>query len=386
MTIQPAHHLREQFLLDPQVIYLNHGSFGATPRHVFESYQRWQREIENQPTLLLGRRATELMEHSRQDLAAFLGTSSRNLAYVMNTTTGINIIARSLSLSRGDEVLATDHEYGALDRTWQYLAQKNGFRYINQAIPLPVTTSGAFVDAFWAGVTPRTRVIFISHITSPTALIFPVEEICRRARQSGIITVVDGAHAPGQIPLSLDALGADFYSGNLHKWLCAPKGSAFLYARSDAIPMLEPLIVSWGYQSEAPGPSKLVDYVEWQGTRDISPFLAVPDAIRFYQDNHFDLLRDGCHELLVKTVSDIAAISHKAPVSPLTWEWFSQMDVAPLPDSVDVTALHDQLYEDFHIEIPIFDWHGQKFARCSFQVYNTPADAEALITALDRLL
>lgn len=386
MTIQPTTHLREQFLLDPQVIYLNHGSFGATPRHVFECYQQWQREIEKQPTMVLGRRASELMANSREALAAFLGTNSRNLAYVTNATTGLNIVARSLSLSEGDEVLATDHEYGALDRTWQYLAQKNGFRYINRAVPLPVTTPEAFVDDFWAGVTPHTRVIFISHITSPTALVFPVEEICRRARQAGIITVVDGAHAPGQLPLSLDVLGADFYSGNLHKWLCAPKGSAFLYARSDVIPLIEPLIVSWGYQSENPGPSTLIDYVEWQGTRDISAFLTVPEAIRFYQDNHFDILRNGCHELAVKAVTDIAAISHKTPVSPLTWQWFSQMAVAPLPDSVNVTTLHDQLYYDFHIEIPIIDWHGRKFARCSFQVYNTLDDAEALITALDRLL
>ncbi|HET8707129.1 MAG TPA: aminotransferase class V-fold PLP-dependent enzyme, partial [Pseudomonadales bacterium] len=258
--------------MDPHVIYLNHGSFGATPRPVFEEYQKWQRELEYQPTLFLGRRAGDLLEQSREILAAFLGTASQNLAYVTNATTGLNIVARSLALGPGDEVLATDHEYGALDRTWKFLAQKQGFKYINHPIPLPVSTPDAFIETFWAGVTPQTRVIFLSHITSPTALIFPIQEICRRAHNEGIITVIDGAHAPGQIPLSLDQTGADFYSGNLHKWLCAPKGAAFLYARPDAISRIEPLIVSWGYQSDHPSPSALVDYVEWQGTRDISAF------------------------------------------------------------------------------------------------------------------
>ncbi len=270
--------LRDEFLLDPDVIYLNHGSFGATPRPVFDSYQRWQRELERQPTEFLGRRAGILLEQSRTVLAEYLGTSSANLAYVTNATTGLNAAARSLALGPGDEVLASDHEYGALDRTWRFLAQKQGFQYINQPIPLPVTTPEAFVEALWQGVTPRTRVIFISHITSPTALIFPVEAVCQRARAQGILTVIDGAHVPGHLPLNLDALGADYYSGNLHKWLCAPKGAGFLYARSERMHTIEPLVVSWGYKSEQPGPSPLVDYIEWQGTRDISAFFTVPDA------------------------------------------------------------------------------------------------------------
>lgn len=378
--------LREQFLLDPHVIYLNHGSFGATPRPVFESYQRWQRELENQPTEFLGRRANGLLEHSREVLARFLGTKSTNLAYVTNATTGLNIIARSIPLSAGDEVLATDHEYGALDRTWRFLGQKQGFKYINQPISLPLTTADAFVEALWQGVTPRTRVIFISHITSPTALIFPVEEVCRKAREQGILTVIDGAHAPGQIPLCLDDMGADFYTGNLHKWLCAPKGAAFVYARSEAVRMVEPLIVSWGYQSDQPGPSQLVDYTEWQGTRDISAFLAVPDAIEYQQANHWDDVRARCHALTVETVQKIAEMGGMQPISPLTTQWVSQMASAPLPPTLDLSLLSQSLYPQHHIEIPILVWNGHKLARCSFQAYNTPEDAQTLLNALQQFL
>ncbi len=378
--------LREDFLLDSHVIYFNHGSFGATPRLVFESYQRWQRELENQPSEFIGRRSAGLLEKSREALAAYLGTTSANLAYVTNATTGLNVVAHSLTLSPGDEVLATNHEYGALDRTWRYMGQKQGYKYINHPINLPVTTPEAFVDRLWEGVTPRTRVIFLSHITSPTALIFPVQEVCRRAREQGILTVIDGAHAPGQIPLRLDELGADFYSGNLHKWLCAPKGAGFLFARTEMMPLIEPLVISWGYQSDHPGPSQLVDYVEMQGTRDVSAFLAVPDAINYLESHHWDAVRAWCHANLEQTVQEIARMAGKAPISPLSSVWFSQMASAPLPDSVDPVQLHQRLYDEYHIEIPVMNWNGHKLTRISFQAYNTPEDARALVAALKHLL
>ncbi len=226
-------YLKRFFLLDPRITFLNHGSFGATPRPVLRAFRRWQMEMERQPVEFLGRRFADLMQVARGELAAYLGTYPDNLFYATNVTEALNSVARSLDLGPGYEVLATDHEYGALDRTWRFLAKKRGFTYINQPVPMPLTTSSTFVEAFWAGVSPRTRIIFLSHVTSPTALRFPVEEIVRKARQEGILSVVDGAHAPGQIPLRLDELGADFYGGNLHKWLCAPKGAGFLYARSE---------------------------------------------------------------------------------------------------------------------------------------------------------
>lgn len=386
-----TNNLRNAFLLDPEIIYLNHGSFGATPRPVFERYIHWQRELEAQPTEFLGRRAGELLAHSRDVLAQFLGTSRDNLVYVTNATTGLNIVARSLHLQPGDEILTTDHEYGALDRTWRFLTQKQGPsgerpKYINQTIPIPVNTSDDFVDAFWQGVTPNTRVIFLSHITSPTALIFPVQEVCRRAREAGILTIVDGAHAPGQIDLNLDELGADFYSGNLHKWLCAPKGAAFLYARPEVQHLIEPLVVSWGWDSGKAEPSPLVDYVEWAGTRDISAFLSVPDAIQFQKEHNWEAVRGWCHDLACEALHRITCLTGLAPLSYVSPQWFSQMVSIPLPAECDAAQVKECLYRQYHIEIPIIEWNGMKMARCSIQAYNSMEDVLALEDALRKIL
>lgn len=377
--------LREEFLLDPNIIYLNHGSFGATPRLVFDSYQRWQRELENQPCIYF-RRAHELLEQSRTQLANFLGTTHSNLAYVTNATTGINVVAHSLKLKPGDEVLSTNHEYGSLDRTWQYLSQKQGFVYINKAIPLPVYTKEDFVNTFWDGVTNRTRVIYLSHITSPTALVFPVQEICKKAREQGIITVIDGAHAPGQIPISLDDLGADFYSGNLHKWLCAPKGAGFLFVRPEMQSLIEPLVVSWGWRQNYSDSTPLVDFVEQQGTRDLAAFLAVPDAIQFYNDHEWETVRDNCHTLLVETAYRISNLFDLPLVSNLYADWVSQMGCAPIPAQIDCAELHRKLLDEHSIEIPVVNWNGHKMFRISIQGYNTAADIQSLIEAIKVLI
>ena len=378
--------LCEQFILDPQVVFLNHGSFGATPRPVFENYQNWQRELERQPVEFLGRRAPLLLQESRAALAAYLGTQTDQVVYVTNATVGLNIVAHSLKLGPNDEVLTSNHEYGALDRTWRLLARKQSFKYINQPISLPVTTVNDFVDSFWQGVTPRTRVIFLSHITSPTALIFPVQEICARAREAGILTVIDGAHAPGQIPLQLDQLGADFYSGNLHKWLCAPKGSAFLYARPEVQHLIEPLVISWGWESDTPGPSRFVDYLEWGGTRDISAFLAVPAAIQFQQENDWDEIRTACHQLTVETARRVSRLTGLPALSPISPQWFQQMAAAALPPQTDTIWLKQALYDHYRIEIPIIEWQDKKLVRFSFQAYNTAQNILDLENALQELL
>ena len=376
--------LRRHFLLDPSVTFLNHGSFGATPRPVFRAYQRWQRELERQPVEFLGRRFTGLMHTARKVLADYLGTEADNLVFTTNVTESLNIVARSLQLGAGDEVLGTDHEYGALDRTWRFLAKERGFKYINQAIPIPLTTQDDFVEAFWKGVTPHTRVIFLSHITSPTALLFPVKKVIERARRGGILTVVDGAHAPGQIPLQLDDLEVDFYGGNLHKWLCAPKGAGFLYARPEAQHLLKPLVVSWGYEAEFPGPSEFVDQHEWTGTRDIAAFLSVPAAIEFQQEHDWEKVRRACHELAQEAQKRICAISGYPPLSDDTW--FSQLVAAPLPESTQLVALKMDLYEEYRIEVPLILWNGRKFIRVSVQGYNTHRDVEKLVKALEELV
>jgi isopenicillin-N epimerase len=380
-----ANALRALFLLDPNVVFLNHGSFGSCPRPVFEAYQAWQRELERQPVEFLGRRFGGLMGEARAALGAYLGADADDLVFTPNATTGLNIVARSLHLSAGDEVLTTDHEYGALDRTWQFLCQKWGARYLRRPIPLPIESPEAVVEAIWAGVTPRTKVLFLSHITSPTAIIFPIQDLIARARAAGILTVVDGAHAPGQIPLDLEALGADFYAGNCHKWMMTPKGSAFLFARREAQSLLEPLIVSWGWEADEPGPSRFVDHHQWQGTNDMAAYLSAPAAIRFMEAHNWPAVREECHELLRVARRRVGELTGQAPIIPDASDWFAQMAAFPLP-ACDGEGLKRRLYDEFCIEVPIIEWNGRQFVRVSIQGYNTPADVEALTGALRSLL
>ncbi len=377
-----------EFLLDPEIIFLNHGSFGACPRPVFEAYQAWQRELERQPVEFLDRHVRARMAQARTALAEFLNCNPEEIVYFPNPTTAINMVARNLDLQSGDEILTTDHEYGAMDRTWRYLCDKSGARYVQQSIPLPVTTPEEFVETFLSGVTPRTRVIFLSHITSPTALIFPVEEICRRARQAGLLCIVDGAHAPGQIPVDLKSLGADLYTGACHKWMMAPKGAAFLYARPEVHSWLDPLVISWGYAAE-PGfgsGHQFVDYHEWQGTRDIAAFLSVPAAIDFMRDHHWDAVADRCHHLARLARNEINALTGQPPICPEISQWFKQMFAAHLPDRVDEKQLKQRLYDQYLIEVPLFRWGGKPLIRISVQGYNTQADIGALLEVLGELL
>jgi isopenicillin-N epimerase len=377
--------LADLYLVRRDIAFLNHGSYGATPRPVFETYQRWQRELENQPVEFLGRRRVELLAEARAALGAYLGTDGDNLAFVPNVTVGMNAIARSLKLQPGDEVLATDHEYGAVVRTWQYYCDRQGATFVPQRIPMPVTTAEDFVEQFWSGVTERTRVITLSHITSATALIFPLEEICRRARAAGIITAIDGAHAPGQIDLDLDALGADFYTGNCHKWLSAPKGAGFLYARPASQPLLDPLIISWGWQAERPGHSPFVDHFGWSGTDDPSAYLSVPAAIQFQQEHNWSRVRAACHALANDARQRVAALTGLPPVAPDSTEWWSQMCILPLP-ATDAAALKTRLMDDHGVEIPSHTFQGQSYVRLSVQAYNDQEDIDRLIVGLREIL
>lgn len=374
--------LRNLFLLDPTVVFLNHGSFGATPRPVFEAYQRWQMELERQPVEFFGRRSADLLLAAREDLARYLGTQANNLVYVSNVTTGLNIVAHSLKLNPGDEILTTDHEYGSMDAMWRFMAEKQGFIYTNRRITLPIIDAETFIEEFWQGVTPRTKVIFISHITSPTAIILPVMELCRRARQAGILTVIDGAHAPGQIPLNLSVLDADFYSGNLHKWLCSPKGSGFLYVRPEAQHLIEPLIVTGSWRHGQNDPQQFVNSLQYNGTRDLAAFLAVPDAIRFQEEHHWADVWQDCHALVAETrirLEEMAGLPAYYPDSPA---WYAQMGTAPLRADLDLQGLRKFLYHERRVEIPVIDWNGHKHVRFSFQAYNSHDDVDALVNGI----
>jgi isopenicillin-N epimerase len=380
--------LNQYFLLDPAIHFLNHGSFGACPIPVFESYQNWQRRLERQPVLFLGREHDSLLKESRAALGAYLNADADDLVYLPNATHGVNSIAHSLNLQPGDEVLTTDHEYGACDYAWEFYCGKTGAKYIHQTLPLPVDSENEIVEQFWAGVTTQTKVIYLSHITSPTALRLPVEVICQRARAAGILTLIDGAHAPGQIPVDLQAIGADFYTGNCHKWMLAPKGAAFLYVRRAVQALVEPLVVSWGYGNDPQlgTGSRFVDMFQWTGTKDPTAALTVPAAIKFMKAHNWNEVRKECHILLRQAVTRVCDLTGLEPLYPLESDFYAQMAIAPLPAQTDLTVLKSRLYAEYKVEVPLTQWRDRKFVRISVQGYNTLADINALVKGLRALL
>jgi isopenicillin-N epimerase len=383
--------MRDLFLLDPDVVFLNHGSFGACPKEVLDACQSWQREMERNPVEFLGRRSARLLADARAALAALVGARADSLVFVPNATTGVNTVARSLPLRPGDEILTTDHEYGACDATWDWVSSRTGARVVRAPVPLPFDSSG-FTDRIWSHVTPRTRVLTLSHVTSTTALVFPIAELIRRARERGILTLVDGAHAPGQIPLALDSLGADFYTGNCHKWLCAPKGAGFLHSRPEHHALLEAPIVSWGYCAEVSGHTDFDAYtgatllerrLQWQGTRDLSAYLSVPAAIEFQRRHEWHEVRRRCHELAAET---LARITRLTGLEPVCREGdFAQMVVIPVP-RMDPSTLKSVLFERYRIEVPVTLHGGRLFVRLSVQGYNGRADLDALVAALAEIV
>ncbi|MFY8083804.1 MAG: aminotransferase class V-fold PLP-dependent enzyme [Rubrivivax sp.] len=379
--------LKAHFLLNPDVVFLNHGSFGACPREVFEALQAWQLEMERNPVEFLGRRSGELLAQARQALAHHLSAQAADLVFVPNATTGVNVVARSLNLRPGDEILATDHEYGACDATWQRVCEQAGAVYRKVEIPLPFGRE-LLAEQVLAAVTPRTRMIFASHITSTTALIFPLEELCARARARGVLTLIDGAHAPGHIEVQLDTLGADFYTGNCHKWLCAPKGSAFLHARAEHHQTLHATVTSWGYVAGTQGHTGFDAYtgrtvlerrMQWQGTRDIAAWLSVPAALAFQQRHVWPEVRQRCHDLAIGLMQRTAERFNLPAIgSP---EDFGQMVPLPVPHQ-DAEALRARLFEQHRIEVPVTQHAGRTFVRVSVQGYNTADDLAALEAAL----
>jgi isopenicillin-N epimerase len=337
------------WLLDPTVTHLNHGSYGACPRPVVEAWQAWQRELERSPTDFLWRRLPGLLDEVRDSLGELVGARSSDLALVHNSTSGLNAAIRSLRLGPGDEVLTTTHEYGALVKTWAFV---------------DATLVAADPEAIPDAIGPRTRVVFLSHVTSETARVLPVEEACVAARKAGALAVVDGAHVPGHLPLDLGVLGADVYAGNCHKWLCAPKGSAFLWARPEHHGWIEPVVTSWGWGPEA----AFAEKHEWQGTFDPSAWLTIPSAIETWRS--FDL--DRCHAVAAHGRELLPPIEGRP--APCMW-------ATELPAGSSAT-LGRTLFERYRIEVPVHEWQGRCLLRVSIAPYNDEADVERLAAAL----
>ncbi len=377
--------LTTQFLLDPGVIFLNHGSFGACPRPVFEEYQRFQRRLGHQPVLFLGREILDEMRKARQRLAEFVHSDPQDIVYVPNATFGVNIIARSLNLTDRDEVLITDHEYGACENIWNFLSHEQGFSIQRACIPLPLPDPDQITAQILDRTSSRTRVIFISQITSPTAVQMPVKALCTEARSRGIITMIDGAHGPGQLPLDLNALGADYYTGNCHKWLLSPKGSGFLYVRKEYQEGIKPLVVSWGWGENCPYQSdtRMLGLLEYWGTKDPAAYLSVPRAINFQVENEWETVRKSSQELLGKALSEIRKLTGMPSIYGKPGQnGYAQMAAVELPKSWQPAQLQTWLYDRRRIEIPVIEWKKRWLLRISVQGYNTLEDLEELISAL----
>lgn len=377
---------KDDFLLSEEYTHLNHGSFGACPKELFEDYQKWQVKLERDPVHFFTKEGIAKLNDSKVALGNYINCDPDDLVFTTNPTYAINIIAKSFELSPGDEILATNHEYGALDRTWNYYCNKAGAKYIQQEIPIPLESKEAFIEAFWKGYNSNTKAVFISQITSMTALKFPVKEICEKAKSLGLITIVDGAHVPGHIPLNLNELQADIYTGACHKWMLTPKGCSFLYVTKSIQDNFDPVIISWGYQADAPGKSKFLDYHQQQGTRDYSAFLTVPKAIEFLNKNNWKEVSNHCNQLILNNYESLCSLVGSEPICPVTSEFLGQ--ICSVPVSVknnDPTLLKDVLFDQFKIEIPVFKLREHIFMRLSTQVYVTQKDIDYLKEALTQI-
>lgn len=373
--------LRAQFLLRSDITYLNFGSFGACPRPIFERYQQFQLELEEEPVQFIVDTGLRYLAESRNALANYLHADADDLVYVVNPSHAVNLIAKSLELSAGDEVLTTNLEYGACDRAWQYYCEKAGARYVRQSITLPLQSKEDFVSQFLKGITTKTKLIFLSHITSATALRFPVDLIIQEAKSRGILTFIDGAHAPGQIELNLTALDADIYTGACHKWMMTPKGSSFLYVRRSLQDRFDPLVISWGYRSDDPSHSQFLDYHQTQGTRDFSAFLCIPAAIAFMEKYNWRAVASECRALVHSNVPRFCSLLGTVPLAPLHEDFIVQLVSFKLR-TTEAEKVKATLFNDYRIEVPVMRQGNDVYLRYSINAFNTQEDLDRLYEAM----
>jgi isopenicillin-N epimerase len=378
-------HLKKEFLLDPEVTFLNFGSFGACPKPVFEDYLNFERELERQPVQFITVNGPEYLRRSRQALGKFINCHEDDVVYVPNPSFAMNIVARCLPLREGDEVLSTNIEYGACDRIFKYHCSQKGAVYVRIPITLPVTTKEKFISDFFSGISVRTKAIFIGQITSSTALILPVKEICEIAKQKGLITIVDGAHVPGHIPFDLQEIKADYYTGACHKWMLTPKGCSFLYVKRELQKDLDPLVVSWGYESASPSQSQFLDYHQMQGTRDFSAFLTVPRAIEFMKEHQWTQVSAHYKKMVLDNAERFCSLLETQPLAPLTSEWIPQM-LSIKVNTEQPEKLQQHLYQTYRIEIPVMRLNDNCFMRFSLNAFNTQSDLDKLYDTLRKII
>jgi isopenicillin-N epimerase len=379
--------------LDPDVVFLNHGSFGATPIAVLRAQSKLRSQLEAEPVRFMVRELEPLLDEARNALAAFVGASPERLVFVQNATTGVSTVLRSLALRAGDELLTTDHEYNACKNALDFVAEASGARVVVVQVPFPLSGDDEVVQAIAEATTERTRLILVDHVTSPTGLVMPVERIVAEANARGVDVLVDGAHAPGMVPLALDALGAAYYTANCHKWICAPKGAALLYVRDDKAREVRPLSISHGANSPRGDRSRLRLEFDWCGTTDPTAAIAVKEAIAFMQQ----IVAGGFDEVMRRNRSlalharavlcDALSVAAPCPDSMI-----GSLAAVVLPDrrtpaapSASMTEpLQDRLYFEHGIEVPVPCWPASphRLVRISAQLYNSLAEYNYLARAL----
>lgn len=376
---------KSQFLLDKNITFLNHGSFGACPKPIFDEFQRFQLELENDPVHFIQKKLPVYLKEAKKPLAKFIGCEMEDFFFTPNPTFAINTVMRSLNLQKDDEILTTNHEYGAMDRTWNFFCKKTGAKYIRQEIKLPIVSKEQIIEEFWKGYTSKTKVVFLNHISSSTALIFPVKEICDKAQELGLITIVDGAHVPGHIDLNITELNPDFYTGTLHKWMLAPKGSSFLYVKAAFQNDIDPLVVSWGYESLFPSESQFLDYQEYQGTQDVSQYLCTPKVIEFLETNNWEQISDDCKKIVRDNYQRFCDLLGTKPICPITDVFLGQMASIPVKTSKPM-ELKELLYTKYNIQIPVMPLNGSVYIRYSINAYNSQEDLEVLYQAIAAII
>jgi isopenicillin-N epimerase len=376
--------LKQYFLLRDDITFLNFGSFGACPKPVFEVYQNFQLELEQEPVQFIATNGIKYLAAAREALGNYLHCDKDVIVYVTNPSYAVNAVAKSFDQKPGDEILTTDLEYGACDRTWEYYCKKAGANYVRQHIPLPISSKEEFVSAFFKGLSNKTKLVFISHITSSTGLRLPVEEICAIAKEKGIMTFVDGAHAPGQIPLNLKDSSFDFYTGACHKWMMTPKGSSFLFVKKEYQSLVDPLVISWGYQARFPSGSQFLDYHQTNGTRDYSAFLTIPAAIQFMNLHNWEQVATTCRLLVQANAPAFCKLLGATPLSPVTDDFVLQLYSAEIKTS-EPEKLYRHFFDAYKIEIPVMR-HGDKvYLRYSINAFNSQQDLDKLFAAVKEI-
>ena len=407
--------IARHWLLDPTITFLNHGTFGACPRPVLDYQQQLRDEMEREPLIFLDDQLDARLDAARQPLAALVGARPQDIGFAPNATTGVNAVLRSLQFEPGDEILTTDHEYNACVNTARHVARAAGARVVVASIPFPLTSADEVVDAIVAAATPRTKLAMFSHVTSPTALVLPVERIAAALHERGIQSLVDGAHAPGMVPISLDELGRQgvaYYTGNTHKWLCGPKGGGFLWVRADVQLGIHPPVLSHALNSSRTDRTYFNEAFDWPGTADITPYLTVPAALEFLAGllpGGWPALMDANHDLAIRArdlllddlgtkplaptdmIGSMAAVELPPDILPPAPELPPN---APVGSTLPLDPLHALLLEQQRIEVPVYPWppvptHYRttlRLLRVSAQAYNGLADYARLAQALRELV